>query len=190
MCKNYEIAWGTVKYAFIYMASGILGNLTSALLMPYTLGVGASGAIMGVLGARVGEGLVRYYDEAGGIVDLSEVICAITMVLLLSFMPFVDWPAHLGGALAGLGIGTCIFAFSSGSWRSRPKFRVASIVILVALVLAINTMLAMVIVLDFSGYGDLADVCEHYTRYFEQYGIAFECECNINRLSWITGSDN
>ena len=137
------------------------------------------------------------------------------MVLLLSFVPFVDWPAHLGGALAGLGIGTCIFAFSSGSWRSRPKvrggekrntrgyvspyrrpllcssqFRVASIVILVALVMAINAMVATVVVLDFSEYGDLADVCEHYTKYFEQYGMNFECECNVNRLSWIMGNDD
>ena len=59
--RHYEVAWGTSKYAFIYMASGVLGNLTSALLMPYTLGVGASGAIMGVLGARVGE--VRACEE-------------------------------------------------------------------------------------------------------------------------------
>ena len=85
--------------------------------MPYTLGVGASGAIMGVLGARVAEGLVKYYDANGGIIDMSEVVCAIIIVLLFSFVPFVDWPAHLGGAVSGFMVGLCIFSFSSGTWR-------------------------------------------------------------------------
>ena len=42
-----------------------------------------SGAIMGVLGARIGEGLVKYYDKGGGIDDLKITIVSVVFVLLM-----------------------------------------------------------------------------------------------------------
>ena len=100
---------------------------------------------MGVLGARVGEGerglsetfhkieeektqtpksktlqrknkgLVKFYDSDGGIVDLSDTVCSIIVVMALSFVPFVDWPAHLGGAVSGVSLGIVFFSWLS--WK-------------------------------------------------------------------------
>ena len=79
---------------------------------------------MGILGARISEGLVKYYDEAGGIDDLETNIVSLAVVLGMSFVPFVDWPAHLGGAVAGFVVGSIRFANSTLFGRYGCKVRV------------------------------------------------------------------
>jgi membrane associated rhomboid family serine protease len=122
-CARYERQWGLPIYASIYMFSGVSGCLFSALLKPGVLGVGGSGAIMGILGARISEGLVKYYDEAGGIDDLETNIVSLAFVLMMSFVPFVDWPAHVGGAVAGFVVGSIRFANSTLFGRYGCKVR-------------------------------------------------------------------
>jgi len=82
-CALYEQQWGTPFYAFVYLSTGIVGGLLSLVIKPGVLGVGGSGAIMGVLGARIGEGLVKYYDKGGGIDDLKITIVSVVFVLLM-----------------------------------------------------------------------------------------------------------
>ena len=54
----------------------------------------------------------------------SESMCAVTQVMLFSFVPFVDWAAHLGGILAGMlrnkrmnhGCHDCHDSYSGEQW--------------------------------------------------------------------------
>ena len=48
-----EFDWGWKTYLFIFLSSGIFGVLLSSLAMPNSIAVGASGAIMGILGAWI-----------------------------------------------------------------------------------------------------------------------------------------
>ncbi len=41
---------GANKFLYLYFTAGIGGNLLSALLFPYTISIGASGAIFGLIG--------------------------------------------------------------------------------------------------------------------------------------------
>ena len=91
--------------------------------MPGSLGVGGSGAIMGVLGARIGEGLVKYHDRGGGIDDLCITGVSVGFVLMMSFVPFVDWPAHVGGAVSGLVVGLIAFSHDNLWGRYGCKVR-------------------------------------------------------------------
>ena len=48
-----EITWGTHRFLPLYFGAGIMGSLFSTVVLPNVIGVGASGALCGVLGAWV-----------------------------------------------------------------------------------------------------------------------------------------
>jgi len=79
--SNLEQAFGTLRIFCIYFLSGLFGVLMSAIFLPGILGVGASGAIYGLVGALFGDFYHNYeYIREGKI-----------MVLYISFGFFADW---------------------------------------------------------------------------------------------------
>ena len=97
-----ERIFGTRNFVVIYLMAGILGNVVSFLAGP-NLGVGASGAVFGILGA-FGVYLLLNRRLLGqmGRQQLTTigVIVAINVVLGLSISG-IDNAAHFGGLLAG-----------------------------------------------------------------------------------------
>ena len=91
-----EMRIGSPRFIALYALSGLGGGLASFLLNdPYTVSVGASGAIFGLLGAYVV--LARRLN-----VNHSQVLGLIGINLVLGFvMPGIDWHAHLGGLAVG-----------------------------------------------------------------------------------------
>jgi membrane associated rhomboid family serine protease len=55
-----ENSWGKTRYLLIYILAGIFAETASAVFLPESLGVGASGALMGVMGASVTELLLHW----------------------------------------------------------------------------------------------------------------------------------
>lgn len=101
---NVEQAFGKAKFLAIYLISGFTGSVLSYTLGPCNvLGVGASGAIFGVIGAlfiflynRRRDTFVRGY--------LKNIIFLVGLNLLIGYvLPGIDNLAHLGG-LAGGGL--------------------------------------------------------------------------------------
>ncbi len=95
-----ETALGRIRYLALYLVSGIGGSALSFLLLPdNTAGLGASGAIFGLLGA-----LFVLVRRVGG--DMRQVVVVIVMNLVLTFsIPGIDWHAHVGGLVTGIVIG-------------------------------------------------------------------------------------
>lgn len=111
-----EKLFSTVEYYFIYLSSGLAGNLLSLLAGPDLLSAGASGAIFGVFGANV-----IFMRRAVG--------QSIFVSLMFAFMFFVltasegtNLWAHLGGLLTGLLLG---YAFASSRKFVKRKSRYA-----------------------------------------------------------------
>lgn len=109
-----EIAWGTRRWLYIYFGSGILASIWSCVLKPDQLGVGASGALMGVMGAWLAELVIKWSDTSDGQQSnrmFQFVMCFINILIIIgfSFVPFIDWAAHIFGLIGGLLLG--IFAF-------------------------------------------------------------------------------
>lgn len=48
-----EITWGMQRFLPLYIGAGVMGSLFSTVVLPDAIGVGASGALCGVLGAWV-----------------------------------------------------------------------------------------------------------------------------------------
>jgi len=101
-------ALGAGRFALVYVLAGAAGNLLSYHYMPPdVVSAGASGAILGVLGALGGQ---RLRFAASARYRGWQVIAAILAYLAVAVGsgPEVDAFAHLGGLLAGLALGLVV----------------------------------------------------------------------------------
>lgn len=97
-----ESFYGKLKYLFIFLFSGISGSLLSiAFASNYSVSVGASGAIFGLLGAICYFGY--HYRVYLGNVLKSQIIPIIILNLLIGFtFSGIDNFAHIGGLIGGV----------------------------------------------------------------------------------------
>ena len=101
---NLEMAVGKVKYLFLYIGSGLCGNVVSAIwdirTGEYAVSAGASGAVFGMIGGLLYVAL----RNRGRIGDISGRGNAF-MVIVTLYYGFsntgVDNAAHVGGLLSG-----------------------------------------------------------------------------------------
>jgi membrane associated rhomboid family serine protease len=106
-----ERTFGTVGIASIYLVSGLTGNLASAIFLPTSITVGASGAIYGLMGAFWADYLQNIESYKGRrcqtLITLI-VICGGSLVI--GMMPYADNFAHVGGFIGGLLTGLVLLA--------------------------------------------------------------------------------
>lgn len=101
-------ALGAGRFAFVYVVAGALGNVLSYRYMPPDMvTAGASGAILGVLGALGGQ---RLRFAASARYRGWQVVAAVLAYLAVAVgaAPEVDTFAHLGGLAAGFALGLVI----------------------------------------------------------------------------------
>lgn len=97
---------GNGKFLMVYFGGGILGNILYLWLGdPYSIAVGASGAVYAVAGAMVvmmPNLPVRLYF----LIPMPLWVFVVIFLVLLSSPffagPYIAWQAHLGGLLTGL----------------------------------------------------------------------------------------
>lgn len=132
-----ESALGTRRFLTIYFVAGLLASVASYVFSdPGSLGVGASGAIFGLLGAWVAYN-ARRRQTAFGAANLRGALMLIGLNLLLGFsIPNIDNFAHLGGLAAGLATGALAEGF--GPRSVRPYVQVGGFVALIGLGVALT----------------------------------------------------
>jgi membrane associated rhomboid family serine protease len=96
---------GVKNFLITYFCGGILGNILYILLgSPYSVAIGASGAIYALAGALVvmmtNMRVLLYF-----IVPMPLWVVILVFFVLWSFIPGVAWQAHLGGLAFGLAMG-------------------------------------------------------------------------------------
>ncbi len=90
-----EVLLGKARFLALYLIAGLGGSVASYLLGPHLdYGLGASGAIMGVMGAYVVVGLRRHLPVA-------PVVALLVLNFAIGFSGDIDWRAHLGGFATG-----------------------------------------------------------------------------------------
>jgi len=111
MCNMYslyvigpqlESFFGKTKFLFIYIGSGIIGNLLSLCFLPdNVVSVGASGAIFGLLGSLIYFGY-HYRVYLSGVIK-SQIIPLIILNLGIGFVASgINNFAHIGGLIGGI----------------------------------------------------------------------------------------
>ncbi len=106
-----EQVLGHVRFTVLYLVAGIGGSVASFWFSsPDIVGIGASGAIFGLMGAYVVVGRALR-------ADISQVVGLIALNVVIGFvMGGIDWRAHLGGLATGAVV-AAIVAFAPAGHR-------------------------------------------------------------------------
>lgn len=96
ICSVIEIRYGTIVTAIVYILSGISGNVWSSIFIPQYLGVGASGALFGIIGVWVVEIFKQFSILAHPWITIITTISILLCTFAFGLLPFVDNYAHLG----------------------------------------------------------------------------------------------
>jgi membrane associated rhomboid family serine protease len=120
-----ERALGRSRYLALYVLTGLVGSLASALLST-TASLGASGAIWGLMGAAFGLGF-----QPGRLIPpltaqnlKRRLVQPLLINLALSFgISGIDWRAHLGGGAAGfvLAVSGLLTAGGASVWAGERE---------------------------------------------------------------------
>lgn len=104
MSLSVQIEWtlGPVKTAFIYVVSGLGGNLASAIFLPNLPEVGASSSIFGLVAVYFVDLIVNWSLHANRTRNLIVLILTTIISFCMGFFPHIDNFAHLGGFITGL----------------------------------------------------------------------------------------
>lgn len=128
-----EVLLGKARFLALYMLAGLAGSVASYLLSPANIyGLGASGAIMGVMGAYVVIGLRRH-------LPIASVVALLVLNLLIGFTGSIDWRAHIGGLAVG-----ALLAFVydyAGNLRDQTTARVLTVGSSVAVLVVLGLLL-------------------------------------------------
>jgi membrane associated rhomboid family serine protease len=111
-----EAEIGKGRFFVLYMLSAVGGSVASYLLSPANeAGIGASGAIFGVMGAYYVIARRRGWE-------LRTITALVAINLLLSLTsPGIDWRAHLGGLLTGVAACAGLLAAPRGASATRAS---------------------------------------------------------------------
>jgi rhomboid protease GluP len=115
-----EDIYGSKRMIVLYFVATVFGFLCSTYISPYSISVGASAGLFGLIGAMIALGL-RHKSSMGDAVRGLYIRWAV-YGLLLGLLPGlrVDNAAHIGGLAAGFGV--AYFAGTRGypgSWSER-----------------------------------------------------------------------
>lgn len=108
--KDIEEEYGPMKFAAIYIPSGVFGATVSAIFLPWQVGVGASGALFGLFGSCWSDLLQNWFEveEGEGAKEIARISVMTILNLGLGLSPFLDNFAHVGGFLLGFLAGVAI----------------------------------------------------------------------------------
>eukprot|EP00979_Chaetoceros_neogracilis_P001438 scaffold249_cov262-Chaetoceros_neogracile.AAC.5 len=138
----FEREWGMFIWLFIYAGSAGSGSILSVIISPNSIGVGSSGAVCGLFGAKIAEALCRCRE-------------------------IVDWAAHVGGLIGGFMLGMMIFSLQIKT--RRWKIGMFSVGLLSNLLFYGVGIGYMVKIAKQNVAEEMSDVCGYYEQFYEDY---------------------
>jgi membrane associated rhomboid family serine protease len=123
-----ELAVGRARFLALYLLSGLTASATVMWFSTsYSLTLGASGAIFGLMG-----GLLVIAVKVGGDVRGVVTWIAVNFAFTFVFVRLISWQGHVGGFVGGLLLGATIVYAPRGS--SRARWQLGGILAVAALV--------------------------------------------------------
>jgi membrane associated rhomboid family serine protease len=110
--------YGPRRFLILYFLTGFLASVGSFVFGPViSVGVGASGAIFGLLGAWLAYNYLRRENPLAS----ANLRWAVTLIAINLFLSFsfrgIDWRAHVGGLVTGTILGFCLEGVGTGNVR-------------------------------------------------------------------------
>jgi membrane associated rhomboid family serine protease len=128
-----ERAVGTLRFAGLYLVSGLSGAALSYALGPANeQAAGASGAVFGLFGA-----FFVLQRKRGG--DVRQIATTIGINLFISFAAssYIDWRGHVGGLIGGAAVGAALVYAPAGARRWAVQLAGGVAVLLVVIAVAV-----------------------------------------------------
>ncbi|CAK9009380.1 RHOMBOID-like protein 4 (AtRBL4), partial [Durusdinium trenchii] len=124
-----EIQFGSLAVAYIFLLSGFMGVIMSAVFSPKIVGIGASGGIFGLFGSAWSELILNYSLYRGQVCSsFMQLFIATAINLLLGLMPLLDNFAHIAGFFTGLVCGFAVLVSNrytrQGEKKERKRYQV------------------------------------------------------------------
>jgi membrane associated rhomboid family serine protease len=145
---DFEKRWGAVRMSIIYILSGIAGNLLSCCVAPAGISVGASGALMGIIGARISDIICRW----GKMTESERILHSTSLAIFLAFQfmmtfgsSYIDWSAHTGGLFIGFCVGLVVFSNEVENKLVKIFIIFKGIVLAVAYFVTVSLVFALVV---------------------------------------------
>ena len=101
---------GRLNFVMLYTFCGLAGSLASLWWHPMVVGAGASGAIFGLAGATIAVFYLGHLPIARSAIQgtMRSLLVFVGYNLLFGLTPGIDNSAHIGGLVAGLGMGAAL----------------------------------------------------------------------------------
>ncbi len=108
-----ESLFGSAKFLVIYLVTGVVGFLLSLWWSPYGLSIGASGAVLGLIGVLIGA---SFHHGGLGKAYRGQLWRWVMYIFIFGLFFAVDNAAHAGGLLSGLALGYAIPEGEPETW--------------------------------------------------------------------------
>ncbi|XP_041474539.1 inactive rhomboid protein 1-like isoform X1 [Lytechinus variegatus] len=132
--RDLEKLAGWFRIGIIYIFSGIGGNLTSAIFIPYRAEVGPAGAQFGLLACLVVEVFQNWQILRNPGLALVKLLAIIMVLFVLGLLPWIDNFAHLGGFICGIFLSFIFLPYICFGEFDRNRKRIQMVVCSVLLV--------------------------------------------------------
>ncbi|XP_074649232.1 inactive rhomboid protein 1-like [Tubulanus polymorphus] len=138
--RDLEKMAGPIRIGVIYMGSGVVGNLGSAIFLPYLVEAGPAGCQFGVLACLLVEYVSNWKRIERPCAGVGKLIGVIMVLFILGLLPWIDNYAHLFGFLFGLLLSFLVLPFVTIGSQDRRN-RIITLVICSFSILALFAML-------------------------------------------------
>eukprot|EP00736_Rhodelphis_marinus_P002137 Rmarinus@m.12298 len=123
-----EVEIGCLRMFLVYVLSGFTGNLASAAFHPRVITVGASGALLGVVGTGLSDLTMNWHRTPDAPHMLGSYVFIIGVSVATGFFQQADNYAHVGGLITGYLLGFIFFPIyldkpNAYEWYQKPTVR-------------------------------------------------------------------
>ncbi|XP_059353067.1 uncharacterized protein LOC130698010 isoform X2 [Daphnia carinata] len=142
--RDLEKLAGPLRIGIIYMGSGVVGNLASALFVPYRAEVGPSGSHFGLLACLCVEVLHAWPLLRTPWRALGRLLMTVAFLFVAGLLPWVDNFAHIFGFISGGLLSYTFLPFITvGVYDRRRKLVLIGVTLTLAAVLLTTLVLLL-----------------------------------------------
>lgn len=129
--------YGSSRATIIYVGAGFFAGIASHMLSPFAASAGASGAVLGLIGAGVAAGHLS--GGRGGLAMRNALLRWFAFIVVIGLVvPGIDNAAHVGGFISGALLGMGLGAARSASKRAGRVFRAVSAILVLLCAVSIG----------------------------------------------------
>jgi membrane associated rhomboid family serine protease len=176
--STFEMEWGSFRWVFIYLVSAVGSTAFSSAADPNDIAVGSSGALMGMYAAKLAQVMSHTcfdvdHESVERVIrmdQLSNVLCGLTIVSLLSCFTYIEWSGHLGGLIVGFFAGIVAFSGPILSCCTRFFWTLLGLLGLMGSMALMGYYLLEFVEPD----DDIGNACEYFRNLYPE---GYDCDC-------------